>query len=330
MRITTLGSYPKIPADNGPSVRTAIQRFERRSIGLTQLEQIIRDRTRHVIQVAEAHRLDMTSDGMIRWNDMFDGVVRDVDNVQSAGLLRFLDNNFYYRHPLIRGRLSFQGGVVRWWLTQAVGMSKAPLKAILPGPFTFLQLSQDDSYHNRQALLDDVVEVLRLEAHSLLDTGIQEIQWDEPALAYYPEWDIREVKETLTALTKNLAVAQSLALYWGPGVHRWIEPLATTGFSRLYLDAVSDAEVVPRLAAEQSPVEVGLGLIDARQVKKESVWDLVKQLEPILRVQGESRVWLHPNGGLELLPPDHAEGKVQVLAQVRDAVASAPRNGGLG
>ncbi|PSR34595.1 MAG: synthase [Sulfobacillus benefaciens] len=330
MRITTLGSYPKIPADHGPSVRTAIQRFERGSIGPTQLEQTIRDRTRHVIQVAKAHRLDLTSDGMIRWNDMFDGVVRDIDNVQSAGLLRFLDNNFYYRHPLVRGRLSFQGGVVRWWMTQAVGVSTIPVKAVLPGPFTFLQLSQDDSYHNRQALLDDVVEVLRLEANSLLDTGIQEIQWDEPALAYYPGWDIGEVSETLAHLTKDLSVDQSLALYWGPGVHRWIEPLAIAGFSRLYLDAVSDPEVVPRLSSEQLPVEVGVGLIDARQVKKESVPELVKKLEPILRVQGESRVWLHPNGGLELLPPDHAEGKVHVLSQVRDAVAIAPRNGGRG
>lgn len=330
MRITTLGSYPKIPYDNGPNVRSAIQRFERKSIGPFELDQVFLRRTRHVLQVAEQNELDLTSDGLIRWNDMFDGVVRDFDNVSSAGLLRLFDNNFYYRHPLIRGRLSFQGGVVRWWLKEAVASSKVPIKAVLPGPFTFLKLSQDDSYHNSDALLEDLVEVLRLEALSLADVGIAEVQWDEPALAYYPDWNMTKVAATLAQLTAQQPLPQALALYWGNGVGRWLQPLSGVGFSRLYLDAVSDPGVVSTITNNPPACEVGLGLVDARQVKKESVDELARQLQPIVRRLGESNVWLHPSSGLELLPPDHAEAKVRILRDVRDTIRGSSGNGGLG
>ncbi len=327
MRITTLGTYPKISKDQGPSVRTAIQRFERQNINAAALDQVYRDVTRRVLTIAAENRLDLTTDGLIRWNDMFDAVVRDIENVASAGLLRFLDNNFYYRHPLIRGRLSYQGGVLRWWLAEAQRLSSVPLKAVLPGPLTFLKLSEDDSYQDRGRLLADLVEVLRLEAQSLRDIGVAEIQWDEPALAYYPGWDVQEVKEVLGALIAGAETPQAVALYWGPNVHSWINPMSQIGFDRIYCDAVSDPEVVPYLQGNTVPSEVGLGLIDARQVSREPVSSTARVVERVLAVQGDHKVWLHPNGGLELLPPDRAEEKLRVLAEIRDAIHGRTEGG---
>lgn len=327
MRITSLGAYPKIAKDEGASVRSAIQRFERHGINAVALDQTYRDVTDRVLGLAQATRLDLTTDGLIRWNDLFDAVVRDVDNVSSAGLLRFLDNNFYYRHPLIRGRLSFQGGVLAWSLRQSQLRSTVPLKAVLPGPFTFLKLSEDDSYHNRDRLLRDLVDVLRLEAKSLSDSGVAEIQWDEPALAYYPGWEVAEVKEILGALIHHAEIPQAVALYWGPEVHSWIEPLSGVGFDRIYCDAVTDPAVVPYLEGTSVACEVGLGLLDARQVSQEPVAQTARAVERVLAVQGEGKVWLHPNAGLELLPPDRAEDKLRTLASLRDAIEGRPEGG---
>ncbi len=327
MQITTVGTFPKIAKDHGPSVRTATQRFERRAINATDLDQGFRDVTQRVLGIAAENRLDLTTDGLIRWNDLFDGVVRDIDNVTSAGLLRFLDNNFYYRHPVIRGRLSYQGGVLRWWHQQAQQLSSVPLKVVLPGPLTFLKLAEDDSYHNRDRLLSDLVEVLRLEARSLRDLGAAEIQWDEPALAYYPGWDVHEVTDVLASLLQDAGIPQAIALYWGPNVHSWIDPLSQIGFDRVYCDAVSDPEVVPYLEHTTVQAEVGLGLIDSRQVSRESVATTARLVERVLAVHGDHKVWLHPNGGLELLPPDRAEQKVQLLASIRDAIEGRHEGG---
>lgn len=327
MRITSLGSYPKIATDHGPSVRAAIQRFERQGLSATGLDQVYRDVTQRVLTIAAESRLDLTTDGLIRWNDMFDAVVRDVENVASGGLLRLLDNNFYYRHPVIRGRLSYQGGVLRWWLQEAQRLSSVPLKAVLPGPLTFLKLAEDDSYRNRGRLLSDLVEVLRLEAQSLRDIGLAEIQWDEPALAYYPDWNVAEVRDALGALIDGAEIPQAVALYWGPTVHSWLEPLSQMGFDRIYCDAVSDPKVLPYLEQHALSCQVGLGLIDARQVSRESVSGVARAIERVLAVQGNEKVWLHPNGGLELLPPDRAEDKLRLLAGIRDVVEGRPEGG---
>lgn len=327
MRITSLGAYPKIAKDDGASVRSAIQRFERHGISAVALDQAYRDVTERVLTMAEVTRLDLTTDGLIRWNDLFDAVVRDLDNVVSAGLLRFLDNNFYYRHPLIRGRLSFQGGVLAWSLRQAQQRSTVPLKAVLPGPLTFLKLAEDDSYHNRSRLLADLVDVLRLESASLRDSGVAEIQWDEPALAYYSGWDVSEVSDVLGALIQHAEVPQAVALYWGSEVHSWIDPLSRIGFDRIYCDAVTDPEVVSYLQRTPVASEVGLGLLDARQVRRELVAETARVVERVLAVQGEQKVWLHPNGGLELLPPDRAEDKLRTLASIRDAIEGRQEGG---
>ncbi len=327
MRLTTLGSYPKIAKDGGASVRSAIQRFERHAIDALELDQVYWNVTERVLTMAAVNRLDLTTDGLIRWNDLFDAVVRDVDNVASAGLLRFLDNNFYYRHPLIRGRLSFHGGVLAWSLHQAQLRSAVPVKAVLPGPLTFLKLAEDDSYHSRSRLLQDLVDVLRLEAASLQGSGVAEIQWDEPALAYYPGWDVAEVSDVLGALIHHAEIPQAVALYWGPEVHTWIDPLSRIGFDRIYCDAVTDPTVVSYLQRTPVKSEVGLGLLDARQVSREPLAETARVVERVLAAQGEHKVWLHPNAGLELLPPDRAEDKLRTLASIRDAIEGRHEGG---
>lgn len=315
-----LGSFPKIPAGAGASVRTAIQRFERGQIGPRELYQTYRDVTGQVLGLAEEARLDMTTDGQIRWNDLFDPVVRDIDNVHSAGLLRLFDNNFYYRHPVITGRLQYQGGVLRAWAAEAASVSRVPMKVAIPGPFTTLALSENRSYADEEALLTDLVEVLRLEAESLVGAGIEEIQWDEPALAakgraFSPE----RVYAVLNRLLSDQVLPQSVALYWGEATP-WIEVLQGLPIERLYLDAVTDPGVVEYLTARTVSVPVGVGLLDARNVRAENPDQLAATIRPIVERQGTGRVWVHPSSGLELLPPDRAADKVRLLGTLKSLI----------
>ncbi|MDA8194231.1 MAG: synthase [Thermaerobacter sp.] len=319
MKTCVLGSFPKIPAGSGASVRSAVQRFERGAIGPRELSTTFRDVTARVVNLADAAHLDVTTDGQIRWYDLFDPLARDIDNFRPSGLLRLFDNNFYYRHPVITGRLQFQGGTLAAWTREAAALSRIPLKVALPGPFTVLALSEDQSYRDRARWLADVVDVLRLEADSLTGTGAVEVQWDEPALAALPGAERGEVRDVYAALTGGAQLVQSIALYWGLSA-RWLGGLEGLPVARVYVDAVSDPAVLAALAETVWPFEVGAGLLDARSVRAENPDEVLSRLEPVLRRQGADRVWLHPSSGLELLPPDRAEQKVLALGAIKNLI----------
>jgi len=314
MKTTVLGSYPKIPARSGPSVRAALARFERGDIGPRALADTYRQATRRALALFQEVGLTRSTDGQIRWNDLTDPVVRDVDNLTSGGLERFFDNNFYYRQPTVVGRLQYQGGVLAEWTRLALEDAGLPLKVALPGPVTVLALSVDHSYGSPDRLLADLVEVLALEAASVARAGAVEIQWDEPAaVAGLPVPADQAVAAWADLVRANAAVEQSLAFYFGPpGV--WLDRLAAVGVHRVYLDLVAEPGLADRLAAETLPFEVGLGLLDARNVRLEEASAVLPVVDRIRRRQGADRVWLHPNCGLEFLPPDRAESKVRRLA----------------
>jgi 5-methyltetrahydropteroyltriglutamate--homocysteine methyltransferase len=316
MKTTVLGSYPKIPARSGPSVRQAIQRFERRAIGPRELERVQREATRRAIGVFQEAGLTRITDGQIRWNDLTDPVVRDTDNLIAGGLERFFDNNFYYRQPTVVGRLQYQGGVLAEWTRLAVADSSTPLKVALPGPITVAALADDKSYGNRAFLLADLVEVLALEAKSLARAGAVEIQWDEPAAVAGSPVDAAEAAAAWSALVAaNSDLEQSLALYFGPA-GPWLEPIGDTGIRRVYLDLVADPSLAAGLSRERVPFEVGLGLLDARNVRLEDAGPVISTVRAVAECQGWDRVWLHPNAGLEFLPPDRAEAKVKWLGSL--------------
>ncbi|SMC07328.1 5-methyltetrahydropteroyltriglutamate--homocysteine methyltransferase [Sulfobacillus thermosulfidooxidans DSM 9293] len=320
MKTTVMGSYPKIPAGSGPNVRSAIQRFEKGLLTPSQLFDTYSQVIGRVVDLAFEAQLDRTTDGQIRWYDLFDPVVRDLDNVQSAGLIRLFDNNFYVRHPLITGRLQYQGGTLAAWSREASQRSQVPVKVALPGLFTFLELAEDKSYGNQDALLADLIDVMRLTVKHLEDTGIVEVQWDEPALARNATLSQSLVEEAYRALLDpSIGLDQSIALYWGKSTP-WIERLSSLPFSRIYVDAVSEPAILDVLSQTALPMDVGVGLLDARNVRLEEPSEVLQHLEPIILKQGPNKVWIHPNCGLEFLPPDRAEQKVRLLKDIKTLI----------
>ncbi len=318
MKTTVMGSYPKILAGSGPSVRSAIQRFEKGLITPTQLFETYSEVTRRVLDQAFSANLDRTTDGQIRWYDLFDPVVRDLDNVHSAGLIRLFDNNFYVRHPLITGRLQYQGGTLAAWSREAASYSRVPLKVALPGLFTFLDLQEDTSYGNTDNLLADLIDVMRLAVRHLASTGVVEVQWDEPSLAYSSSsWSASRVQEAYkTLMDPEVEIEHSIALYWGKS-SLWLDTLSQLPLSRISCDAVSEPRVLDILAVDKLNVAVGLGVIDARNVRMEAPEELIRIVEPVLRQQGDERTWIHPSCGLEFLPPDRAEQKIHLLRNIK-------------
>jgi 5-methyltetrahydropteroyltriglutamate--homocysteine methyltransferase len=325
MKLTVLGSYPRIPAHSGPSVRTAFNRFDRGQLSPAALEQVVREVTAGILDLARIVGLDTTTDGQVRWHDLTDPIVRDVENLNPGGLQRFFNNNFYYRRPTVVGRLWWTGGALAEWTR--IARALAPdlgLKVALPGPLTLAHLAEDLSYGDRARLLADLVDVLKLEAESVARTGVVEIQWDEPAAVAGGGISPAEALAVWRDLLDGAPpVARGLALYFG-SAGPWIDTVQQLDVRRVYLDLAGDPTPLDRLAAEAMPWEVGLGLLNAREVRLEPADAVARAVERVAERQGGERVWLHPSAGLEWLPPDWARRKLEHLATVRELVDGAP------
>ncbi len=45
----------------------------------------------------------MITDGLYRWDDIFNPFIRFIEGVEVNGLFKFYENNFFYRSPVVRG-----------------------------------------------------------------------------------------------------------------------------------------------------------------------------------------------------------------------------------
>ena len=85
------------------------------------------------------------------------------------------------------GRLGRSRPLAVHELEFAKSLTSKPVKVALPGPYTltrtmWMECISDRAYASREDLAEDIVRVLREEAHYLLAAGAALVQFDEPVL----------------------------------------------------------------------------------------------------------------------------------------------------
>ena len=95
-----------------------------------------------------------------------------------GGLLRWFDNNVYYRRPVCVGELEWGGpsSVEVWRFASSVATK--PVKAVIPGPVTFARLSVDEHYGTHEEFVLAIARVLAQEAFELEAAGVRYLQVD--------------------------------------------------------------------------------------------------------------------------------------------------------
>ena len=108
LKTTVVGNYPKITEDRtSVNLRRARNRFDLKKITKEELEQAYQDTLKRVIREQEEAGVDLITDGQIRWDDLVTPFAKNIQGIEIGGLLRFFDNNVYYRRPIIKSKLSF-------------------------------------------------------------------------------------------------------------------------------------------------------------------------------------------------------------------------------
>lgn len=330
MQTTIVGALPKLPVvyEQPNNLRRSRNAFEAGRLDAVELEAVTVATQARALRWQEDAGIDLLGDGQVRWADLVSPLCLDVSGLEAGGLMRFFQTNTYYRRPLVTGRLALEGRSLAGWFAEARALTASPLKAALPGPYTLAGLAEDREYGDLERLVGDLAEVVGLLARLHLRAGAALVELEEPALARENDPGRRAV--ALAGIRRVVGIAAGpvrLALYFGDP-SAWLGELADLAAACLdgvSLDLVEAPGLGAVLAQTGLPGRVGLGLVDARDLRLEEPEAVCGVIAPIARRIGSERLVVHPNTTLEYLPSDGAVRKLGLLRTVQAMLEGVSR-----
>lgn len=265
------------------------------------------------IRTQEQAGLDYFSGGMLRWQDILRPFVEICRGLDAHTLVRWFDNNSFFRAPQITGELQLSAPVPREMEDDAD--IPEPKLATLPSPHLFSRAVQTDE-QDRNALMRELTrEILRPVAQELAGRGYRLIHLQEPWLVYFgidgSDWDdfekaVGEIREATEGTTLVLNTFFGDA---GPYADR---------LRRLPVDAVGIDFVETDLEELGRRWDVGLlaGVLDGRRSPIEPVDSTVGFVLRAAETLGAPSLFVSSNSDLELLPRDVARQKVLRLGEM--------------
>ena len=210
------------------------------------------------------------------------------------------------------------------------GTTDRKVKVTLPGPMTMVDTLYDAHYKSREKLAWAFAEILNDEARAIEATGVDVIQFDEPAFNVYfdevRDWGVR----TLERAAQGLACVTAVHICYGYGIKANIEWKKTLGGEwRQYeqtfplLARSSIRQVSLECANSHVPIElIGLlegkdvlvGAIDVATDRVETAEEVAATLRKALSHVPIERLYPCTNCGMVPLGRDVARGKLRALA----------------
>ena len=320
MITTVVGNYPKV-AEGAYSTKLigATTQWQRKELTDAQLEQTCQEITKAVIQEQEEAGLDLLTDGQIRWEDLVTPMARALDGFEINGLSRWFNNNVYYRRPILHKAPAWRGPILVDDYRNAVRTARKPVKAVLPGPYTFAVVSEDRHYKMLRPFVMKLAEILNDEARALAAAGAPFIQFDEPAIGFGPlpgagKTNMKLAVEALNLATKGVTAKTAVYTYFG-SLNGGLESLMRAHVDLIGVDVVSDPKTLAALTRVKVTKELALGCLDARNTKLESVGELHALFNVVKKLVPGDRLYVTPNCGLEFLPYAQAHQKLNRLVE---------------
>jgi len=266
----------------------------------------------------ETAGLDRVVEGQARWDDMLAHPLTVHDSVETRGIVRYYDNNNFYREPVVTGELTPDGDVAAE-VDAAAADTETPLQAVLPGPYSLAQLATDEQYGDTAAFLDAVAAFLAGEAEQFPD--VETLFLLEPSLVTDPP-DTDDEHERVPAALDTVADALDTEVvvypYWGALEERLYTHVMDADIDALGFDLVSAPDENVYNAQEYgTPANVALGVVDGQNTRVESaeaVRERVEWFDGQTPQNDYSRVYATTNTETFYLPVNRFEEKLDALA----------------
>jgi 5-methyltetrahydropteroyltriglutamate--homocysteine methyltransferase len=265
---------------------------------------------RALVDVQREAGLDYFSDGLLRWQDLFRPLVEASHGLAGGALVRWFDNNTFFRAPEEQGEISAGELGSVYDTTSAV---PEPRVATLPSPLLFSRVSVPSGDPND--LMRELARgLLRPVAEQLVARGYGVIQLQEPWLTFHgiEDADWKHFEESLGLITEGLGATTVLHTYFGDA-GPWIDRLRDLPVDAVGVDFFETD--VRSLRSGWGSKGLLVGALSGRRSNMESVEDIVKLVKMAAETAGPEAVYVSTISDLELLPRDLAADKVRRLGE---------------
>ena len=295
-----------------------------------QLAEAKRDAVRLVVGDQERAGIDIVSDGEQTRRHFVTTFIENLDGVDFEHKKTVRIRNRYDADvPIVVGAVARRHPVFVEDAAFLRSLTRRKVKFTLPGPMTMVDTLYDGHYGSREKLAWAFAEILNEEARAIAATGVDVIQFDEPAFNVYfdevRDWGIAALERAAAGLACTTAVH----ICYGYGIKANIDWKKTLGSEwRQYeqtfplLAASAIDQVSLECANSHVPLEllglltgkdVLVGAIDVATERIETPEDVAATLRAALRYVPAER--LHPctNCGMVPLPREVARAKLGAL-----------------
>ena len=333
LQTTIAGSLPKPAWLAQPNTLWAPWRLE----GDT-LEEGVRDAVRLVVRDQEHAGIDIVTDGEQTRRHFVTTFLEGLDGVDFEHRKTVRIRNRYDADvPVVVGSVARRHPVFVEDARFLRGATERKVKVTLPGPMTMVDTLYDAHYKSREKLAWAFAEILNEEAHAIEATGVNVIQFDEPAFNVYfdevRDWGVKTLERAAQGLTCKTAVH----ICYGYGIKANIEWKKTLGSSWRQYEATfpllarstisqvslecANSRVPIELLASLEGKDVLVGAIDVATDRVETPEEVAGTIRSALKYVPAERLYPCTNCGMVPLLRDIARGKLQALgagtAQVR-------------
>jgi 5-methyltetrahydropteroyltriglutamate--homocysteine methyltransferase len=301
------GTYPR-----SEEVVAATRALERGRASADEVEAAYRADHDAFVATQRDAGLDFFSDGLLRWQDLFRPLVALTGGMDARTLVRWFDNNTFFRAPEVTGDLTVTAAVPVEMEVDAD--LPDPKMATLPSPYLFSRAAQTTD--DRNALMLDLTrEVLRPVAEALVGRGYRLIHLQEPWLPYHgmdpADWaDFEKAMLELREVTRGATLVLH-ASFGDAGPH-------AARMRALPVDALGIDFVDTDLDELGTGWNVGCvaGIMDGRRSPIEDAKGAASLARRIGETLEPPSLFVTSSCELEFLPTDVARQKVLRLGEV--------------
>lgn len=207
------------------------------------------------------------------------------------------------------------------------------LRMSVPGPYTLAgRLAPSSRYHDRHAVTEALVPIVRRELEALVEAGCEVVAVDEPSMSCYADredqdWLVATFNHTIEPVAGRCRLGVHLCFgnYQGRAVARrryaaMFPRFLDLAVDELHLEMAGREQAELELLAEVARVkDVGVGVIDVKNYYVETPDDVEARIRACLRHVPPERLSVSPDCGLSQM------ARWAAIAKLRSLVVGADR-----
>lgn len=315
IKATTAGFFPRPDYVIEALQETEGRQKEGLGKGGKEIDALSRGREQ-VIDIQKNSGLDVLVEGQLGWDDLLADFAGRLKGIDMNGLLRFFDNNRYYRCPVFKDEIGYNPATIEEYKKANNISDTNNVKPVIPGPYTLLNLSENNYYNSEENLLYDLSNTINKELKNLESNGAEIIQIDEPSIVEESKKDI--VVESIKKTVEGIDAKVFLYTYFGH-INEYY-PYLLDIVDGVGIDLISGEKNINAIREFGCDISLALGIMDARNTKLENIEELNTKVNQVLELAEPSEMYINPNCGLDFLPWKIMKKKINVLGKASDTI----------